>query len=56
MVLARLRADAPSDTRGVDGEQARRRPTAPHGARRQAGPQAPRQGPRVKRHREPRRL
>ena len=31
MVLARLRADAPSDTRGVDGEQARRRPTAPGG-------------------------
>ena len=24
MVRARLRADAPSDTRGVDGEQARR--------------------------------
>ena len=37
-------------------EQARRRPTARHGARRQAGPQAPRQGPRVRRHREPRRL
>ena len=37
-------------------EQARRRPTAPHGTRRQAGPQAPRQGPRVRRHREPRRL
>lgn len=37
-------------------EQARRRPTAPHGAGRQAGPQAPRQGPRVRRHREPRRL
>ena len=31
MDLARLRADAPSDTRGVDGEQARRRPTAPGG-------------------------
>ena len=29
---------------------------APHDARRQAGPQAPRQGPRVRRHREPRRL
>ena len=37
-------------------EQARRRPTAPHGTRRQAGPQAPRQDPRVRRHREPRRL
>ena len=37
-------------------EQARRRPTARHGARRQAGPQAPRQGPRVRRHREPGRL
>jgi len=35
---------------------ARRRPTARHGARRQAGPQAPRQGPRVRRHREPGRL
>ena len=31
MVLARLRADAPSDTRGVDGEQARRHPTTPGG-------------------------
>lgn len=29
---------------------------APHDARRQAGPQAPRQGPRVRRHREPGRL
>ena len=40
MVLARLRADAPSDTRGVDGEQARRRPTAPGGkqARRPTAP------------------
>lgn len=37
-------------------EQARRRPTARHGTRRQAGPQAPRQDPRVRRHREPRRL
>ena len=37
-------------------EQARRRPTAHHGTRRQAGPQAPRQGPRVRRHREPGRL
>ena len=37
-------------------EQARRRPTARHGTRRQAGPQAPRQGPRVRRHREPGRL
>ena len=38
-------------------EQARRRPTARHGTRRRAGrPQAPRQGPRVRRHREPRRL
>ena len=39
-------------------EQARRRPTTLGGkqARRQAGPQAPRQGPRVRRHREPRRL
>ena len=37
-------------------EQARRRPTAPHGTRRQVGPQAPRQDPRVRRHREPRRL
>ena len=49
MVLARLRADAPSDTRGVDGKQARRH----------AGPAAsrpPRQGPRVRRHREPGRL
>jgi len=31
MVLARLRADARSDTRGVDGEQARRHPTTPGG-------------------------
>lgn len=37
-------------------EQARRRPTARHGTRRQAGPQAPRQGSRVGRHREPGRL
>jgi len=39
-------------------EQARRHPTTLGGkqARRQAGPQAPRQGPRVRRHREPRRL
>ena len=37
-------------------EQARRRPTARHGTRRQAGPQAPRQDPGVRRHREPGRL
>ena len=39
-------------------EQARRRPTAPGGkqAQRQAGPQAPRQDPGVRRHREPGRL
>ena len=39
-------------------EQARRHPTTLGGkqARRQAGPQAPRQGPRVRRHREPGRL
>ena len=39
-------------------EQARRHPTTPGGkqARRQAGPQAPRQDPKVRRHREPRRL
>ena len=39
-------------------EQARRHPTTPGGkqAQRQAGPQAPRQDPKVRRHREPRRL
>ena len=50
MDLARLRADAPSDTRGVDGEQARRCFAAP------GGKQALRHQDRLnrtRRHREP---